>query len=221
MIGKSRNWHPGSCGKGLNPIVNEPGAAARARTEGARAQRGVMDQFSDLLLTSLTVGGSVFAAFLIVWFAAVSLKRRMSRQNPENMAVALSHPLEPRAELRREPRLAVLWHASVTSPSGEQQAQVKDISLGGAFVACAAPLPNSEEFEISIHPPVGAPLQLRAAVVWSNAGVPADKVVNRGMGVRFTGNDPGKRKQLADTLSLCLAPPSPPDVERPGQDPRG
>jgi hypothetical protein len=162
-----------------------------------------MEQFSGLLLTSIAVGGSVFAAFIIVWFVAVSLKRRASRLNVETMSTAL-----PQAsgweEKRREMRLTVSWRASVSRPPEEQPAQIRDISLGGAFVACPGPLPLGEGFEITIHPPHGDPLQMHAEVVWSNANVPADRVVHRGMGIRFSANDSGKRKQLAEATSLCL-----------------
>ena len=179
-----------------------------------------MDQFSGLLLNSVSVGGSVFAAFIIVWFVAVFLKRRMSHQATENMPGALLRPQDLAAEKRREPRLAASWPASVATPQGEQPAQIKDISLGGAFVACPVPLALNAGFDITIQPPQGRALQMHATVVWSNANVPADKVVHRGMGVRFTANDPSKRKQLADAISLCLVVPSPPAAESSGRAPR-
>ncbi len=175
-----------------------------------------MEQFSGLLLNSIGIGGAVFAAFILVWFVAVYLKRRTSHQTGEAMPGALIRPQNPSAEKRREPRLSTSWPASVATPQGEQAAQIKDISLGGAFVACAAPPALNERLTITLHPPQGMVLQMHAAVVWSNANVPADKVVHRGMGIRFTENEPSKRKQLTEAISHCLADPSPPAAKGSG-----
>ena len=61
-------------------------------------------------------------------------------------------------EKRAQPRLSVSWNASFAAPHGPERAQLKDISLGGAFVVCPAPLPLSDRFQIVIelpdaHPP--------------------------------------------------------------------
>jgi c-di-GMP-binding flagellar brake protein YcgR len=113
-------------------------------------------------------------------------------------------------EKRVQPRLSVSWNASFAAPHGPGRAQLKDISLGGAFVVCPAPLPLSDRFQIVIELPDGTPLALNAEVVWSNANVPADTIVNRGMGVRFIDNDASKRRRLTDAISALVAAPQPP-----------
>ncbi|MCK7513651.1 MAG: PilZ domain-containing protein [Desulfobacterales bacterium] len=53
-------------------------------------------------------------------------------------------------EKRSQPRLAVSWRAAFAGPRGSSPAQLKDISLGGAFVVCVDPLPLSERFLITM-----------------------------------------------------------------------
>ena len=79
--------------------------------------------------------------------------------------------------------------------------QLKDISLGGAFVVCPNPLPLSEKFRISIEPPEQTSLELNAEVVWSNANVPDDKIINRGMGIRFINNPDEARNRLNSVIA--------------------
>ena len=82
--------------------------------------------------------------------------------------------------------------------------QLKDISLGGAFVVCAEPLALNDKFKISIRIPNRELLILNAEVVWSNSNVPADRVVNRGMGIRFIENTEEDRQRLNEALAVSL-----------------
>jgi c-di-GMP-binding flagellar brake protein YcgR len=68
---------------------------------------------------------------------------------------------------------------------GALELKVKNISLGGAFLCCNKPLPMEKVFDLSIMGPDMEPMKATAQVVWSNVNVPEDKVINRGMGVRF------------------------------------
>ena len=47
-------------------------------------------------------------------------------------------------------------------------------------------------------------LPLTAGLVWSNANVPRDKVVNRGMGIRFMKNEEKERQLLQDAITAAL-----------------
>ena len=44
-------------------------------------------------------------------------------------------------------------------------------------------------------------MSLNSEVVWSNANVPDDKIVNRGMGIRFIHNTDEVRESLKTALS--------------------
>jgi Tfp pilus assembly protein PilZ len=111
-------------------------------------------------------------------------------------------------EKRSQPRLAVSWHAAFAGPRGSSPAQLKDISLGGAFVVCADPLPLNERFLITMDLPGRGLLELKAEVVWSNTHVPADRVINRGMGIRFIDNTDEKRRMLSEAVAAVLRSPA-------------
>jgi len=51
--------------------------------------------------------------------------------------------------------------------------------------------------------PNHGPLQLNAEVDWSNANIPEDTVVNRGMGIRFIKNEEKQRQQLQDAITAA------------------
>ncbi|MCU0584912.1 MAG: PilZ domain-containing protein [Desulfobacterales bacterium] len=149
------------------------------------------------------VGGAVFAAFILFWFIRAYFKR----QTESGQARDLAQVLQQRTaweEKRTQPRLAVSWSAEICSTHGPGKAEIKDISLGGAFVACS-PLPLSHRFRIRIELPDGGPLDLAAEVVWSNANVPPERVVHRGMGIRFVEPDPVRRTRLTRAVNVVAA----------------
>jgi hypothetical protein len=162
-----------------------------------------MEGSSSVTAISMGVGGAVFAAFILFWFVRSYFKR----QAESGQARDLAHVLQQRTgweEKRSQPRLAVSWQAEISSAHGQKKAEVKDISLGGAFVACS-PLPLSHRFRIRIDLPEGGPLDLAAEVVWSNANVPAERVVQRGMGIRFIEPDPVRRTRLTQAVNAVAA----------------
>jgi len=168
-----------------------------------------MENTNTILIVGVAVGGAVFVGFVLFWFIGVYLKKRMSPsisvKAPPAFALRINWE-----EKRVQPRLSVSWNASFEAPRGPGRAQLKDISLGGAFVVCPDPLPLSDRFQIVIELPDGTPLALNAEVVWSNANVPADMIVNRGMGVRFIDNDASQRRRLTDAITALVAAPQPP-----------
>jgi uncharacterized protein (TIGR02266 family) len=89
------------------------------------------------------------------------------------------------AERRQHPRIDINWPASIETSEGTINAEIKNISLGGAFIGCKKPFPIGQVFSLTMTAPNNEPVKASAEVVWSNANVPEDKVVNRGMGVRF------------------------------------
>ena len=168
-----------------------------------------MENVNTILIVSIAAGGAIFVGIVLFLFIRFYFKKRV-RPSISEKGTAASALRINWEEKRTEPRLAVSWNASFAAPHGPGRAQLKDISRGGAFVVCPAPLPLSERFQIVVDLPDGTPLALNAEVVWSNANVPADMVVNRGMGVRFVDNDASKRRLLTDAISALVAAPQPP-----------
>ena len=154
---------------------------------------------SNFLLNSIGIGGALFVGLIIFWFVSMYLKRRLTSE-----PAAQGYTPSAKAsweEKRRHPRIAISWQAFIEMSGQTNNVQLKDISLGGAFVVCAEPLALNDRFKISIRMPNRELLLLNAEVVWSNSNVPADRVVNRGMGVRFIENTEKDRQRLNKALA--------------------
>jgi hypothetical protein len=157
---------------------------------------------SAILIKSIGIGAAIFVGFVLFWFIKKDLKRRMTtHQAGQLLAVSQKTSWE---EKRRHPRVAVSWTACMEISREQVEVQLKDISLGGAFVVCRQPLSLNEIFRLTIRAPKQEPFALNAEVVWSNAGVPDDKIINRGMGVRFIRNTDADRRRLNAAITLHL-----------------
>ena len=124
-----------------------------------------------------------FLGFLVVWLVYYFWK--------VNTDSTLDHPASAKGtqtggkENREHPRSDVNWPVSMETPDGTVNAEVKNVSIGGAFICCEKPLPIGEMFRLTMMGPDKEPVIATAKVAWSNVNVPEDKVINRGMGVRF------------------------------------
>ena len=157
---------------------------------------------SNLLLNSIGIGGALFVGLIIFWFVSMYLKKRLaSDQAAQGYTPSTKISWE---EKRRHPRVAISWQAFIEMSGQTDNVQLKDISLGGAFVVCAEPLALNDRFKISIRIPNRELLLLNAEVVWSNSNVPADRVVNRGMGIRFIENTEKDRQRLNKALAYSV-----------------
>ena len=154
---------------------------------------------SSALINSVGIGAAIFAGIILLWFLRVFFKRRVAKQQSNQMAAA--NQKTSWEEKRKHPRVAVSWPGRLETPEGPIEVQLKDISLGGAFVVCPHPLGLSEKFRLDIDPPDQTSLELNAEVVWSNANVPADKIINRGMGIRFIENSDEDRSRLNQVIT--------------------
>ena len=147
-----------------------------------------------MVLSSLGIGAAIMVILCFVSaYGRFFKKRRAAEPLGQFVSPSIKKSWE---EKRQHPRVAVSWKASAETPDGIINVQLKDISLGGAFVVCDKPMALREKFIIAIKIPEQDPLELTAEVVWSNFNVPVDKVVNRGMGVRFVENTEQVRKRL-------------------------
>lgn len=157
---------------------------------------------SKLIVQSIGIGGAVFFGLVFFWFIFVYLKKRlMSDQSSSEIAASNKLSWE---EKRRHPRVAISWQAVIEQSDRREEVQLKDISLGGAFVVCREPLALNDRFKITINIPDQEPLPLNAEVVWSNANIPRDKVVNRGMGIRFIANEETERQRLQEAITTVF-----------------
>ncbi|MBW2339242.1 MAG: PilZ domain-containing protein [Deltaproteobacteria bacterium] len=107
-------------------------------------------------------------------------------------------------ERRQHARALIRLPVSIETAEGTITAETKDISLGGAFICCRTPLPPKEKFPLALTLPHGDSLALFAEVIWSNSSVPDEKIVNRGMGIRFVLITDQDREILNDLVSTHL-----------------
>ena len=157
---------------------------------------------SSALINSLGIGAAIFAGFILLWFIRMFYKRRMANLQSNQMLAATSKTSWE--EKRKHPRIAISWPGRMETSQDSMAIQLNDISEGGAFVVCAKPLPLTEKFRLTINAPDHDALTLNAEVVWSNANVPQDKVINRGMGVRFIENTDENRGNLNHVIVSYL-----------------
>ena len=157
---------------------------------------------SNIIINALGVGGIIFFILLMIWFVAIYMKRRVGLDHHSSGAVSLQKVSWE--EKRQQPRVAVSWKASIETAGEATKVQVKDVSHGGAFVVCKNPLELKTRLSITLEPVEHEPLTLNAEVVWSNINVPADKIINRGMGIRFIDNNKPTRSRLNQLIVGCF-----------------
>ena len=83
---------------------------------------------------------------------------------------------------------------------GNIRVQLKNVSHSGAFVVCPEPMAINDKVRMVVDAPNMDPFPLQGEVVWSNIHVPEDKVVHRGMGIRFVENTEEDRARLHHAL---------------------
>ena len=140
--------------------------------------------------------GILLAGILII---VRNIKRRML---PGQDKEAPAHLTDSYWEEKRQSvRTGIVWPVSFESPNGPIQGKTKDISLSGAFIVCPIPKPLKEMFSLTLNIPGQKPLSLNTEVVWSNANVPEERIVTRGMGVRFLSIAEHDRKVLNEAIA--------------------
>ena len=157
---------------------------------------------SDVIVTSMGVGAAIFAGLIIFWFFHLFIKRRLGADQ-SFQATGGSSKVNGE-EMRRHPRLELSWAAAMELGHGSIKVRLRDISLGGAFVICREPIPPATRFRLYLEPPGQDTFALNAEVVWSNMNVPKEKVIHRGMGVRFVQNTDAARKHLEEAITTHL-----------------
>ena len=132
------------------------------------------------------LAGFAFLIGLGFVFWRVSRTRNGSDTAGFGSYVPVNSPELARRETRKETRTDVNWAVSMDTSQGVAVGIIRNVSLSGAFVCCKKPLPLGEVFHVTMIGPDGDPATATAEVIWSNAAVPDEKVINRGMGVRLT-----------------------------------
>ena len=96
---------------------------------------------------------------------------------------------------RQYVRAQVGYPVLVKSSRGFMVGQVRDISLGGAFICCQVP---SEPGKVS---PMSPPLKIKGKVIRSNVHCLDDETMCHGMSVRFTRISDDDRRFISSLTS--------------------
>jgi c-di-GMP-binding flagellar brake protein YcgR len=156
----------------------------------------------QFMLNSIGISGAIFFGLVIFWFVFVYFKRQMT-SNVSSRSIAAAGQVAYE-EKRRHPRIEINWPAAIIDPVQPTAVQLRDISLGGAFVVCEELVGLRDQFKISIQLPNAGAIALNAVLVWSNFNMPPEKVVNRGMGIKFVNNEAQERQRLQEALIVAF-----------------
>lgn len=139
------------------------------------------------------------AAFFLVFFAVYFFRpKKKDKIIPQTLEKELLDPEEIALPHRAEPD----WPVTIETAAGKTiDARIMSVTHGSGFIATDTRLAIGEKFQLTILLPEREPLQLRAEITWSNMHLPPDKVVNRGMGIRFIEAGADAICLINDTIS--------------------
>ena len=154
---------------------------------------------SSVIITSIGIGTALFAGLIVFWFFHTVVKRRLGAdQSAQALNIGqMAGEKDNRQHLRRE----LSWLAAIESGRASISVRIKNISLGGAFVICNESIPLNQKLRIYIEAPDQDAFALNAEVVWSNMNVPEEKVIHRGLGIKFVQNTAAARNRLEEAIA--------------------
>jgi Tfp pilus assembly protein PilZ len=127
------------------------------------------------------------------------LRKAKNKYRPDTSMNFLNTPDMLQEERRKPERVEVNMDVVLDTSKGEVNANISNLSISGAFIKCDEKFPLKDTFKIILNSEDQQPLIVTAQITWSNQAIPGDRVVNRGMGVRFI-NNPQETRQALKTL---------------------
>jgi hypothetical protein len=118
-----------------------------------------------------------------------------------------------RADFRNDPdvispdhdRRKITCAALVVESRGVLKASLQELTLSGAFLTCPNPRPIGCAIQVRILIDPQEALKFEAEVQWNNKNVAADKVIHRGMKIRFLQLSADDRKTLSAIVNAPRA----------------
>ncbi|HVO85173.1 MAG TPA: PilZ domain-containing protein [Syntrophobacteria bacterium] len=123
----------------------------------------------------------------------------------------------PRIEYRTCPRASIEWPAVIMTLNGQMDGTIRNLSLSGAFIACAEMPDLDDKFVLVTQADDGMVLKLTAEKVWSANFNLDGKTVFSGVGVRFTEVSADDHQIIKSAVSqhLSRSKPTPRKVRQP------
>jgi hypothetical protein len=111
-----------------------------------------------------------------------------------------------RVEHRKHPRVAIEWPAVLMTREGQMEGTIRNISLGGALIACVDMPALDDQFVVVAESDGGVILKLTAEKVWSANFNLNGKTTFSGIGVRFTNVSEDEHEIIRNAVSDRLSP---------------
>jgi hypothetical protein len=140
------------------------------------------------IYAGMSVGMGFILFCIVLSFIWITFKNYAKGVFPQKNTDHLEFYQYPEYEPNADQRTEVAWPVFIETKSGIIKAMIRDINRSGAFIKCTSPCKLGEKFRVLIKTTEKRRLLLNAEVVWSNSGIPEERVVNRGMGIRFIKN---------------------------------
>jgi len=103
-------------------------------------------------------------------------------------------------ERRNYPRIKIKLPVVKMAGNGLVNGEIRDLSLGGAFIRCPEMLNTKDKFHMVISAK-GRLMSIIGEVVWEDVKKINNKTTLRGMGVRFTQIFSGDRRFLREVIA--------------------
>ena len=159
----------------------------------------------DGLYSGMSVGFGFLLFCTLLSFIWIIFQNFKNRMLPKNKSInVIDIPDNKIEEESKVNRVEITWPVSFETVNGRINAETKDVSRSGAFIKCNKPLLPCEQFYLTIYTPSKGPVSLTAEVIWSNCKIPEEKVVIRGMCIRFIQNRAGDLALLKSALEEYL-----------------
>lgn len=136
-------------------------------------------------INTILIFGISVCLLVLVFFSVVYYFWKANIRSEHDYQISMKFPQGVEEQRDGQARVNTNWRVLMETPAGAVAAEIRNISLGGAFICCRNPLRVGEVFRMTIIGPDRELARATAEVVWSNANAPLGKVINRRMGVRF------------------------------------
>ena len=148
-----------------------------------------------VLLVTIMLAGMLFFAVKLIARA----KNKAGGRRGDESLIALQFDALPKSQNRERKKL--ICPVLLEMPQGIMKTSLKEITANGAFLTCPNPPPIGEMFPVKIIMENQEPLKFDTEVLWNNSNVSADKIIHRGMKVRFLQLSNDDRKILNEIVS--------------------
>jgi hypothetical protein len=148
-----------------------------------------------IIIVTILLAGVLFLAVKLI-------ARAKNKAGGRQSDVSLSgFQFDTSTDKQNYERKKLICPVLLKKPQGIMKTSLKELTPNGAFLTCPNPLPIGEMFPVKILIENQKPLKFDAEVLWNNNNISTDKIIHRGMKVRFLQLSNDDRKTLNEIIS--------------------